>query len=251
MEYALELVNLSKNYGDLKAVDVVSFSIEKGSIFGLLGPNGAGKSTIINIISGVTLRGSGTVNVFSKDVTRDYRFTRKVVGVVPQETISDGYFTVHEIMKFQSGFFGLAHNDDRIMEVLEKLQMLEYRNKRVEHLSGGMKRRLLIAKALVHDPELLILDEPTAGVDVELRHILWAYVRELNDQGTTILMTTHYLEEASNLCDRIGIMNRGKLVAMDTVQGLTESNASEDLESVFLKLTGSGSNFTAKRDAHV
>ncbi len=238
MELALEIKNLKKAFGDLLAVNDVSLKIEKGTIFGLLGPNGAGKSTIINIITGVSSRDSGKVNVFSHDVTTDYRNTRSSVGVVPQETISDGYFTVMEIMRFQSGFFGIRDNEKKITEILKRLYMWDYCNKRVEHLSGGMKRRLLIAKALVHDPEFLILDEPTAGVDVQLRHILWDYVRELNKSGTTVLLTTHYIEEASNLCDKVGIMNHGKIVALDTVKGLMEVNEGTDLEDVFLKVTG-------------
>ncbi|MCK5686559.1 ABC transporter ATP-binding protein [bacterium] len=238
MELALEIKNLKKAFGDLLAVNDVSLKIEKGTIFGLLGPNGAGKSTIINIITGVSSRDSGKVNVFSHDVTTDYRNTRSSVGVVPQETISDGYFTVMAIMRFQSGFFGIRDNEKKITEILKRLYMWDYCNKRVEHLSGGMKRRLLIAKALVHDPEFLILDEPTAGVDVQLRHILWDYVRELNKSGTTVLLTTHYIEEASNLCDKVGIMNHGKIVALDTVKGLMEVNEGTDLEDVFLKVTG-------------
>ena len=238
MEFALEIKNLNKSYGDLKAVDDVSICIEKGRIFGLLGPNGAGKSTVINIITGVSSRDSGKVEVFSHDVTSDYRITRGSVGVVPQETISDGYFTVMEIMRFQSGFFGIENNDEMIIDILKRLSMWEYCGKRVEHLSGGMKRRLLIAKALVHEPELLILDEPTAGVDVQLRHILWDYVRELNRNGTTVLLTTHYIEEASNLCDHVGIMDHGKIVAYDTVDVLIKSNNGKDLEDVFLKVTG-------------
>ncbi len=242
MELALEIVNLNKAYGDLQAVNDVTISIEKGKIFGLLGPNGAGKSTVINIITGVSRRDSGKVDVFSRDVTTDYKFTRSSIGVVPQETISDGYFSVMDIMKFQSGFFGIKDNEKRIIEILTRLYMLDYVEKRVEHLSGGMKRRLLIAKALVHEPDLLILDEPTAGVDVQLRHILWDYVRELNEKGTSVLLTTHYIEEASNLCNKVGIMDHGKLVALDTVEGLLEVNKGKDLEDVFLKLTGEDIN---------
>ena len=236
-EYALNIENLRKNYGKLEAVKSVSFNIEKGEIFGLLGPNGAGKSTIINIITGIGIRDSGVVDVFGKDVTKEYMFTRKKIGVVPQETISDGYFSVEEILQYQSGFYGIKNNSKRIEDVLKKLQLFSHKQKKVEQLSGGMKRRLLIAKALVHEPSLFILDEPTAGVDVQLRHKLWQYVREINQKGTTILLTTHYIEEAENLCNRIGILNHGQLIEINNVQGFKNKYGNKTLEEIFVELT--------------
>ena len=226
----LNIENLKKSYGDIHALKGVSLSISKGEILGLLGPNGAGKSTLINILAGLTIRDSGIVDVDSYDVTKDYIQTRERLGIVHQEIISDGFFDVETILKYQSGYYGIADNTEKIANIIEKLGLTEYKNRKVQQLSGGMKRRLLIAKALVHNPILLVLDEPTAGVDVELRQSLWKYVRELNANGTTVLLTTHYIEEAEELCDRIGIINHGQMVTIDETRKLIDKLGNRKLE---------------------
>ena len=207
----LKVVNLKKSYGSVHAVNGVSFELNEGEIFGLLGPNGAGKTSIISTIVTLEKPTSGTVEVFGRDVRKDPRFTSTQTGLVPQELINHGYFTLEEILHFHSGYYGIAKNQERIDYLLNKLSLYEHRNKRVRQLSGGMKRRLLIAKALVHSPKLLLLDEPTAGVDIELRETLWSFVRELQKEGMSILLTTHYLEEAEELCDRVAIIDRGEV----------------------------------------
>lgn len=195
-----------------EALKGVSFEIRAGEIFGLLGPNGAGKTTLINTITTLEQPTAGDVIVFDKSVVQDPMYTKKKIGVVHQEVINTGFFSVEEILKFQSGYYGLKKNDERINYLLDKLSLAPHRQKKVKQLSGGMKRRLMIAKALVHSPKLLLLDEPTAGVDVELRESLWKFVLELKSQGVSILLTTHYLEEAEKLCDRVSIINKGNLV---------------------------------------
>jgi ABC-2 type transport system ATP-binding protein len=236
---ALEIENLNKTYGELKAVDNISLSIKKGSVFGLLGPNGAGKSSIIKMITGSLIKDSGSVKVFGNDIEENFLSTRKSIGVVPQETVSDGYFTVEEIMTFQSGFFDCSDNKENETEILKKLDLFIHRQKRVEHLSGGMKRRLLIAKALVHTPRLLILDEPTAGVDVQLRLSLWKYIKELNAKGTTVLLTTHYIEEAEAMCDDIAVIDHGRIIEIDSLEKIKQKHgAKKSLEDIFIKLTG-------------
>jgi len=235
MTAILKIENLKKNFGTIEALKGVSLSIKRGEIFGLLGPNGAGKSTLINILAGLSRRDSGVVDVDGFDVTKDYIQTRQLLGVVHQEIISDGFFDIESILKYQSGYYGIADNQERITEILHKLGLTEYKNRKVSQLSGGMKRRLLIAKALVHNPQVLVLDEPTAGVDVELRQSLWKYVRELNSKGTTILLTTHYIEEAEELCDRIGIINHGEMVTIDETRLLVEKLGSKKLDIRFKK----------------
>lgn len=209
-----------------RAVDHVSFTMNPGEIFGLLGPNGAGKTSIISTLVTLEEPTAGTVKIFGLDVTRDPERTKMLTGFVPQELIHHGYFDVEEIMQFHSGYFGLRKNQERIDWVLQKLSLFEHRKKKVKQLSGGMKRRLLIAKALVHDPKLLILDEPTAGVDIELRESLWRFVEELKAGGLSILLTTHYIQEAEQLCDRVGILQKGKLRKVgqtrDLIQELTK-----------------------------
>ncbi|MFC1707465.1 ABC transporter ATP-binding protein [Planctomycetota bacterium] len=234
---AVRIDHLEKHYGDLHAVKDLSLSIAEGEIFGLLGPNGAGKSTLIGILTGAVRKTSGTVLVFGKDVERDYLETRRSIGVVPQETISDGFFTVWDIMRFQSGFYGVKPDDSRLRGILERLTLWEKRDERVERLSGGMKRRLLVAKALVHDPRFFILDEPTAGVDVFLRVHLWDYVRQINRKGTTTLLTTHYIEEAERLCHRVAIMNHGALLCVDTIPAILDMTGAKTLEDAFVSLT--------------
>jgi ABC-2 type transport system ATP-binding protein len=216
MSLPLEITNLRKAYkgGTVEAVKGVSFTVNPGEIFGLLGPNGAGKTTIISTITTLEKPSDGSVKVFGTEVSEDPMFTKKQIGVVHQEVINSGFFDVEEILTFHSGYYGLRKNKERIHYLLQKLSLFEHRNKKVKQLSGGMKRRLMIAKALVHTPKLLLLDEPTAGVDIGLRENLWRFVEELRDGGMSILLTTHYLEEAEQLCDRVGIINSGALVAL-------------------------------------
>lgn len=215
---ALEVKNLKKTYVDAKdasrtvhALKGISFDINEGEIFGLLGPNGAGKTTLISTITTLEKPTSGELNVFGLDVVKNARTIKQNVGVVHQEVINTGYFDVTEILEFQSGYYGILNNGDRIQFLLDRLALKPHAHKKVKQLSGGMKRRLMIAKALVHSPKLLLLDEPTAGVDVELRESLWKFVAELQKSGMSILLTTHYLEEAENLCNRIAIINKGEL----------------------------------------
>lgn len=218
----LEISNLRKTYkgGTVEAVKGVSFTVKPGEIFGLLGPNGAGKTTIISTITTLEKPTSGTVQVFGVDVQKDPLFTKRQIGVVHQEVITSGFFDVEEILTFHSGYYGLRNNKERIHFLLEKLSLFEHRHKKVKQLSGGMKRRLMIAKALVHNPKLLLLDEPTAGVDIRLREDLWRFVEELRNDGMSILLTTHYLEEAQQLCDRVGIINLGSLVELGNTKAI-------------------------------
>jgi ABC-2 type transport system ATP-binding protein len=221
---ALEISNLSKRYkSGVHALDNVNFSIEDGDFVGLLGPNGAGKSTLINTISGANSLESGKIEIYGLDIEKHKEEAKMLIGVVPQELSFDAFFTVNETLALQSGYYGIANNQKRIDEILEKLSLSDKKNSNTRALSGGMKRRLLIAQALVHNPKILILDEPTAGVDVELRLSLWKYVRELNADGMTILLTTHYLEEAESLCNNIAIINFGKIIARDTTNNLVKS----------------------------
>jgi ABC-2 type transport system ATP-binding protein len=207
----IKVTSLVKDYEKLRAVDHISFEMKPGEIFGLLGPNGAGKTTLISTIVTLEEPTSGKVEVFGHSVQDEPSITKTLTGFVPQELIHHGYFNVEEIMTFHSGYFGLRKNKERIDWLLQKLSLYEHRKKKVKQLSGGMKRRLLIAKALVHDPKVLLLDEPTAGVDIELREQLWQFVGELKQQGLSILLTTHYIQEAEQLCDRVGIIQKGQL----------------------------------------
>ncbi len=218
----LELKNLSKHYDEMKAVDNVSLKLEAGEVFGLLGPNGAGKTSIISTIVTLEKPTSGQVEVFGYDVVTESLQTRRCVGVVPQEVINHGFFNIEEVLHFQSGYYGLTNNKDQIDFLLHSLALWDHRQKKIRQLSGGMKRRLMIAKALVHKPKLLLLDEPTAGVDIELRANLWAFIEKLKKEGTTILLTTHYLEEAEQLCNRVGIIHKGKLLRIGETKGLVK-----------------------------
>ncbi len=222
MSAAIQIENVHKHYGDLHALNGMSLTIEEGEFFGLLGPNGAGKSTLINIVAGLTRMTSGQVSVLGRDVVRDYRHSRECLGVVPQEIVYDPFFTVRELLRIQAGYFGKskAEADPWIDALLDGLHLSDKANTNMRALSGGMKRRVLIAQALVHKPRVVILDEPTAGVDVELRTTLWEFVQELHQKGHTIVLTTHYLEEAENLCQRIAIINKGELVALDDKDAL-------------------------------
>ncbi len=217
---ALAIQNLSKAYDGTLAVNDISFAIEPGEIFGLLGPNGAGKSTAINMIGGVSRIDSGSIEVFGADNQKDYLTARRQVGVMHQEIVIDNFFTIDEALRFHAGYYGVRDDAAWRQQLIDRLGLKPHLHKVMIKLSGGMKRRFMIAKALIHKPRLLILDEPTAGVDVELRHTLWDFVREINLQGTTILLTTHYLEEAEQMCDRIAIMNHGKLIALESTATL-------------------------------
>ncbi len=208
-EVVLKIDNLTKTFGALRAVDDVSFMVRSGEVFGLLGPNGAGKTTIISTIVGLEIPDQGVITITDKDITRYEKETKSIMGFVPQEVISPGYFNIEELLCFQSGYYGLLNNTKYIHKLLKDLDLWSHRHKRVRYLSGGMKRRLMIAKALLHSPKLLLLDEPTAGVDVKLRHSIWEQVRNLKKQGVGILFTTHYLEEAEQLCDHIAIIHEG------------------------------------------
>lgn len=220
MVIPLVVQDLKKRFGAFEAVAGMSFEVRPGEVFGLLGPNGAGKTTTIGIVTTLEKPTSGRVEVFGHDVTRDPLQVKRCLGVVHQEIINSGFFDVEELLRFQSGYHGLRKNGDRIEYLLEKLGLLEHRRKKVKQLSGGMKRRLMIAKALVHSPKLLLLDEPTAGVDLGLRENLWEFVKELRREGVAVLLTTHYLEEAELLCDRVGIVNRGRLEAVGETSGI-------------------------------
>ncbi len=220
MTAAIQVNSVSKHYGSLVALDRVDLTIEPGEFFGLLGPNGAGKTTLISIIAGLVRASSGHVAIMGHDVVTDFRAARLSVGVVPQELAFDPFFTVRETLTFQSGYFGLRNNGAWIDEVLDNLGLTNKANTNTRALSGGMKRRLLVAQALVHRPPVIVLDEPTAGVDVELRQTLWSFIRRLNRAGHTIVLTTHYLEEAQALCGRIAMLKAGRIVALDTTRAL-------------------------------
>ena len=210
----------------LKALDNVSFDIEEGEFFGLLGPNGAGKTTLISILAGLARASEGRVLVQGHDVQRDFAQARRRLGVVPQELVFDPFFNVREALRFQSGYFGVKHNDAWIDELLESLGLADKADANMRQLSGGMKRRVLVAQALVHKPPVIVLDEPTAGVDVELRQTLWQFIARLNKQGHTVLLTTHYLEEAEALCGRIAMLKQGRVVALDKTSQLLAGKAS-------------------------
>jgi ABC-2 type transport system ATP-binding protein len=229
---------LVKRYGQLTALAGVDLDIVPGEIFGLLGPNGAGKTTLISVVAGLARATEGTATVLGRDVVKDYRFTRRVVGLVPQEINFDPFFSVEEALRFQAGYFGLELPAARLEELLTALDLRAKRAVNARALSGGMKRRLLIAKALVHEPKVLFLDEPTAGVDVELRRALWAYVRTLRDRGTTVVLTTHYLEEAEALADRIGIIDHGRLLLVEEKAALLQRHGGRSLEEVYVELVG-------------
>ncbi len=248
---ALFLQHLSKTYAasanwrsrllrspqpGFRALDDVSLTVNHGEFFGLLGPNGAGKTTLISILAGLTRASSGQASVCGHDVVTDYRHARRALGVVPQELVYDPFFTVRETLRIQSGYFGLRRNDDWIDEILANLGLSDKADANMRALSGGMKRRVLVAQALVHRPPVIILDEPTAGVDVDLRRTLWEFISRLNQQGHTILLTTHYLEEAEALCQRIAMLKRGRLIALDTTQALVTHAGGIDLEDAFVRI---------------
>ncbi|AUT69706.1 ABC transporter ATP-binding protein [Paraburkholderia hospita] len=226
---AIEIRNVRKRYKDLQALKGVSFTVEQGEFFGLLGPNGAGKTTLISILAGLARADEGSITVHGHHVVDDFRLARRALGVVPQELVFDPFFTVRETLRIQSGYFGLRKNDDWIDEVMVNLDLTEKADANMRALSGGMKRRVLVAQALVHRPPVIVLDEPTAGVDVELRQTLWKFISRLNREGHTIVLTTHYLEEAESLCDRIAMLRRGEVVALERTSTLLERFAGTQL----------------------
>ena len=234
---AISFQSISKTYPSpkgpkgttFKAVDNVSLNIEEGEFFGLLGPNGAGKTTLISMLAGLSRPTSGHVQVLGSDVQADFADARRKLGVVPQELVFDPFFNVREMLRIQSGYFGLRNNDAWVDELLEGLGLADKANANMRQLSGGMKRRVLVAQALVHKPPVIVLDEPTAGVDVELRQTLWQFVANLNKQGSTVLLTTHYLEEAEALCGRIAMLKTGRIVALDKTSDLLKAASSNVL----------------------
>ena len=228
-EMVVSLRGVGKRYGDTTALASVDLDIRRGEIFALLGPNGAGKTTLISVVAGLVRATQGTARVLGHDVVADYRVTRRAVGLVPQEINFDPFFNVEESLRLQAGYFGVRLSEERLTEILEALDLAGKRKASTRALSGGMKRRLLIGKALVHEPKVLFLDEPTAGVDVELRQSLWKYVRTLRDRGTTIVLTTHYLEEAEELAERVGVIDHGKLLLVEDKERLLERYASKTL----------------------
>ncbi len=221
---------MHKHFGALHALRGVDLTIEQGEFFALLGPNGAGKSTLINILAGLIAPSAGNISVMGFDVQQQYQQARQLLGVVPQELVFDPFFNVREMLRFQAGYFGLGReNDPWVDEVLEGLGLADKANTNMRKLSGGMKRRALIAQALAHKPPVIVLDEPTAGVDVELRQMLWEFIKKLNRDGHTIILTTHYLEEAETLCSRVGMMKQGEIVALDSTANLLNKFAGKHL----------------------
>lgn len=221
--HAISIKGVEKRYQSLQALAGVSLDIAQGEFFALLGPNGAGKTTLISTLAGLVRADAGSLHVMGHDVVQDYRRARQAIGIVPQEIVFDPFFSVRETLRFQAGYFGIARGvklDSWIDELLANLALTDKADKNMRQLSGGMKRRVLVAQALVHKPPVIVLDEPTAGVDVELRQTLWAFIRQLNAEGRTILLTTHYLEEAQQLCNRIAMMKAGKIIALDTTEHL-------------------------------
>jgi ABC-2 type transport system ATP-binding protein len=227
---AVSFQQVAKTYngvrGSFRALDGVSFDIAQGEFFGLLGPNGAGKTTLISVLAGLTRATGGRVTVMGRDVQAQAADARRALGIVPQDLVFDPFFSVRESLRIQSGYFGVRHNDDWIDELLSELGLADKADANMRQLSGGMKRRVLVAQALVHRPPVIVLDEPTAGVDVELRQTLWQFIGRLNREGHTVLLTTHYLEEAEALCHRIGMLKQGRLVALDRTASLLSAAAS-------------------------
>src|SRR6476646_6784608 len=217
---AVDVIDIARRFGSVQALAGVDLRVEQGEFFGLLGPNGAGKTTLISILAGLVRADRGTARIFGHDVVADYRAARRALGVVPQELVFDPFFSVRETLRIQSGYFGLRKNDAWIDELLHHLDLTQKADANMRALSGGMKRRVLVGQALVHKPPVIVLDEPTAGVDVELRQSLWGFIRKLNREGHTIILTTHYLEEAEALCGRIAMLKAGRVVALDTTHNL-------------------------------
>ncbi len=222
MPAAVEVVDVARRFGAVEALAGIDLTVQQGEFFGLLGPNGAGKTTLISILAGLTRADRGTARIMGHDVIADFRKARRSLGVVPQELVFDPFFSVREALNLQSGYFGLSRNDAWIDEILHNLDLTAKANANMRSLSGGMKRRVLVAQALVHKPPVIVLDEPTAGVDVELRQSLWLFIRKLNRDGHTVILTTHYLQEAEALCGRIAMLKAGRVVALETKQKLLQ-----------------------------
>ena len=230
MNPAIKINNIHKHFGDLHALKGIDLTIDQGEFFALLGPNGAGKSTLISILAGLIKPSAGAISVMGFDVVSQYQKARQLLGIVPQELVFDPFFNVREMLRFQAGYFGHGpENDDWVDEVLEGLGLADKAHTNMRKLSGGMKRRALIAQALAHKPPVIVLDEPTAGVDVELRQMLWEFIKKLNRDGHTIILTTHYLEEAEALCSRVGMMKQGEIVALDSTANLLNKFAGKKL----------------------
>lgn len=230
MNSAIKISGIHKSFGNLHALKGIDLTIERGEFFALLGPNGAGKSTLISIVAGLMKPSSGDIAVMGFDVVNQYQKARQLLGIVPQELVFDPFFNVREMLRFQAGYFGRGpENDAWVDEVLEGLGLADKAKTNMRALSGGMKRRALIAQALAHKPPVIVLDEPTAGVDVELRQMLWEFIKKLNRDGHTIILTTHYLEEAETLCSRVGLMKQGEIVALDSTQNLLNKFAGKSL----------------------
>jgi ABC-2 type transport system ATP-binding protein len=227
---AIQISNIHKSFKALKALNCVSLTIEEGEFFGLLGPNGAGKTTLISILSGLARADQGSVAIQGHDVVKNFAEARRSLGVVPQELVFDPFFTVRETLRLQSGYFGLKNNDAWIDEVMHNLDLTNKADVNMRALSGGMKRRVLVAQALVHKPPVIVLDEPTAGVDVELRQTLWQFISRLNREGHTVVLTTHYLEEAQSLCNRVAMLKLGQVVALDTMPNLIKRISGTQLQ---------------------
>ncbi len=243
MDNALDIQNLKKVYRNgTVAVDDISFSIKKGEFFGFLGPNGAGKTTTINCITGIAMFKEGIIKVFDIDVVKDYREARKRVGLSPQEFNVDIFANTRQILDWVGGFYGMRKKQrmDRIEFLINKFELTKHADKKFKALSGGLKRRVMLARAMIHDPDLLILDEPTAGVDVELRHSLWKYLQEINEEGKTILLTSHYLEEVEMLCNRIAMINRGEIIRIGSKEEFIEEGST--LEKTYLNLAKNHGN---------
>ncbi|MDE3010680.1 MAG: ABC transporter ATP-binding protein [Pseudomonadota bacterium] len=228
-EAAISIQGVEKSFGALRALKGVDLQVEQGEFFALLGPNGAGKTTLISLLAGLSRPDAGRLAILGHDTGSDYRAARRLVGIVPQELVFDPFFTVRETLRIQSGYFGIPPDRAWIDELLENLQLTDKADANMRSLSGGMKRRVLVAQALVHRPPVLVLDEPTAGVDVELRQTLWKFIRRLNGEGHTILLTTHYLEEAQALCNRVAMMKEGRIVALDTTRNLLAAHSHPSL----------------------
>jgi ABC-2 type transport system ATP-binding protein len=244
---AVEWSAVARRFGNVQALDGIDLSVAQGEFFGLLGPNGAGKTTLISILAGLTRPDHGSVRILGHDVIGDYRAARRSLGVVPQELVFDPFFTVRETLALQSGYFGLRNNDAWIDEILHHLDLTGKANANMRALSGGMKRRVLVAQALVHKPPVIVLDEPTAGVDVELRQSLWSFIRKLNTDGHTIILTTHYLEEAEMLCSRIAMLKAGRVVALDTTQNMLKRFAGLTIRLTAARLPAAWASHVLRR----
>ncbi len=236
-EIAISLKNVTKFYNRFQALDNISFEVKRGDFFAFLGPNGAGKTTTINVVTGLSNYQAGQVKVFGFDTMREYTSTRSLVGLCAQEFNFDPFLTIHQLLVYQAGYFGILPSlaAKRADELLDRFQLTEKRNGKHRTLSGGMKKRLLLCRALIHDPEILILDEPTAGCDLELKFLIWDYLTQLNREGKTIFLTTHYMEEAEKLCKTIGIINRGRIVRIGEKKEVLQDKS---LEDVFIEVTG-------------